>query len=444
MVEIAAFRGLRYNLEKTGRLEEVTAPPFDVISPEMRDRFHELSPYNVIRLILGKDHPEDGPKNNRYTRAAEFLIQWQKDGILIRDTEPAIYAYYIDFDRKISGKIIRATRKGFVARLRLSPYQKGEIFPHERTLHGPKVDRMNLIKQCRANFSHVFCLSQGKGQDIYSTLDKEIESIDPCQFLDQNGVRHSMWPVTNKRTINQIAKVMKDRKAIIADGHHRYETCLNYLRYLEQKMPLLVGSAQYTIAYFTQDDDPGLLTFPYHRIIRKLPKNRFRGLLKKLEEYFDIQGTPEVNPASKNQRSRFMEKLEQIGQRKPAFGMMDIQKGEGYFLTLKPHQRKKRTHESAVNEATLDVIVLEELILKDILRIPARALFEGKYIVYETDYDQAFEWASTQQGQLIFLMNRIPVDKVIQRALACRVMPEKSTYFYPKLASGIVMNLLDD
>ncbi len=438
MVEIAAFRGMRYNLDRVGRLEHVTAPPFDVISPEMSERLYELSPYNVIRLILGKREPDDTPKNNRYTRAAALLSQWLKDDILARDKEPGIYAYYQDFDREVAGKITRATRKGFVARLRLSAYQESKVLPHERTLHGPKEDRLKLITQCRANFSQVFSIFQEKDQKIYELLDSRIESREPWQFLDENNVRHSMWPVTDQATISRITGIMNDLPIIIADGHHRYETCLNYYRYLDKKMPLLMGSAQYTVSYFTEASDPGLVIYPYHRIIRKLPRSRFRGLVKKLTEFFDIEKTLNSPMAGDDERVKFIEKLGELGRNKPSFGMVDMEKGDGYFLVL------KRDRWKAFENPSLDVIMLEELVLKDILRIPARALFEGKYVIYETDCHAAARCARTEDAQIVFFMNAIPVELVIDRALAHRVMPEKSTYFFPKLASGLVMNLLDD
>ncbi len=438
MVEIAPFRGLRYNLEKIERLEQVMAPPYDVINPEMRDSLYELSPYNVIRLILGKDEAKDGPRNNRYTRAAETFKTWQEQEILIRDKEPAIYAYYHEFDRKISGRIKRASRKGFVARLKLSSYQDGIVLPHERTLRGPKEDRLLLIRHCRANFSQAFCLFQEKKHTIYSIIDNEVQSQDPLQFLDQQGVRHSLWPITRQSVINRIIKLMKPKPVVIADGHHRYETGLNYLRHLEAKLPLLVGSAGYITTYFTEASDPGLVLHPYHRIIRNLPKSRFRGLAKKLAEFLNVEKSHDSPLAAGQFRARFMEKLAELGSNQPAFGMADLEKGEGYFLTL------KHGSWSGSESPSLDVIILEELILKEILRIPAKALFEAKHVIYETDYDQAVESAQADQAQMIFFMNPIPVQQVMERALSHRVMPEKSTYFYPKLASGLVMNLLDD
>lgn len=444
MVEIAAFRGLRYNLDKVDRLEHVTAPPFDVISNDMSDSLYQASPYNVIRLILGKQEKEDTPKNNRYTRAAKLLNQWQKDGVLVRDSVPAIYAYYMDFDTEVAGRLTRATRKGFVARLKLSPYQEGEVLPHERTLHGPKEDRMKLITQCRANFSQVFCTFQEKDQTIYSLIDRAIESKEPWQFLDSQNVRHSMWPITDEYTIKQAAGIMSKRPAIIADGHHRYETCLNYFRYLEKKMPLLAGSARYTVSYFTEASDPGLVIFPYHRIIRRLPKSRFRGLAKKLSDYFIMEKSNSSPSGNGLERVKFTERLAELGRNQPAFGMVDVEKDESFLLALKPDCWSKGQQGAGTENPSLDVIILEELILKDILKIPAKALFEGKYVIYETDCRTAAERAASEEGQLVFLMNSIPVEQVINRALRHRVMPEKSTYFFPKLASGLVMNLLDD
>jgi uncharacterized protein (DUF1015 family) len=438
MAEIAPFQGLRYNLEKIERLEQVTAPPYDVISPEMREALYDLSPYNVIRLILGKDEANDGPKNNRYTRAAEFLKTWQEQKILIRDTEPAIYGYYMDFDQKISGRIKRTSRKGFVARLKLSSYQDGMVLPHERTLRGPKEDRLLLLRHCRANFSQVFCLFQEKKHTIYSLLDHDIRLQNPVQFTDQQGVRHSLWPITRQPVINRIIKLMKPKPVIIADGHHRYETGLSYLRHLERKLPLLVGSAGYITAYFTQASDPGLILYPYHRIIRNLPKSRFRGLAKKLAEFLNVEKSHVSPLVPGRSRVSFMEELGELGRNQPAFGMTDMEKRESYYLTLKPEIW------TGPENPSLDVIVLEELILKDILRIPAKALFEEKYVSYETDYDHAVERAQADQAQMIFFLNPIPIKQVIDRALNHRVMPEKSTYFYPKLASGLVMNMLDD
>jgi uncharacterized protein (DUF1015 family) len=443
---IKPFRGVRYDLKKAGELGELIAPPYDIINPAKRKELEERSPYNVIRLILPEEQPGDDARTNKYSRAANSWEEWRKSGVLVRDAAPRLYRYMTGFSLKTPEGIVTRERPGLVALLKLHEYAEGKVLPHERTLAGPKQDRFQLMSHTRAHLSQVFLL--------YPDADGEVDralgltpppGTDSWSAEDDAGVTHVMWPVADQELIREAGRLISRQRVYIADGHHRYETALAYRRHMRETSPLFAGGTEYVMAYFTPLDHPGLVIFPYHRLLHNLPKRRFSGLIKKLENYFQIDRAllSPLDPGSA--RREFIGNLIERGKERTVFGMVDGMNSHAYYLSLQPDARLNR---GAVSEAEsalacLDVVILEDLILIGMLGIGPKDLLNEKYVSYETDYDRVLDAVQKKENQMAFLMNPTPVKDVVRVADLAGIMPEKSTYFFPKLATGLVMNSLD-
>ena len=442
---IQPFKGIRYNPELAGELANAIAPPYDVIGPELRESLLARSPYNVIRLILGKDEPNDNEKNNKYLRAAALWRQWRRQGALRRDANPRLYRYNVSFHLKTPQGIVRRERPGFVALLQLHDYAEGKVLPHERTLAGPKQDRFQLMLAARAHFSQIFMLYPDAAGRVDEALGGK-PAGESWSAEDDNGVTHLMWPVEDLESIAAVNALLEAAPLYIADGHHRYETALALRRHLLQTDPLFAGGCDRVLAYFTPAEHPGLTVFPYHRLVHHLPKRRLAGLLKKIESRFRLERVlvSPLNPGTV--RRDFMTGLEERGAHGPAFAMVDGAAGAAYYLTPKP---ETSLHRDCASEAEailrgLDVVILEDLILSGFLGIKQKDLLNEKYVSYETDYDRVLDKVRQPPCQLAFLLNPTPVRDVLRVADHRGIMPEKSTYFFPKLATGLVMNSFED
>ena len=269
MAEIAPFRGLRYNPGEVPDIAQVTIPPYDVISPEEQRAFHDKNPYNFIRLELGLKSPEDTPANNPHTRAAACIEQWTNRGILVRNPEPSIYRYELDY---ITENEPVKTRRGFICALRLEDFSSGRVRPHEKTFQAVKDERFNLMLACNANLSPVFALYPDSGQQVYSALCGGAASDPPVSFTDWAGMAHRLWPVTDRVVLDRARELMVDKPIFIADGHHRYETALNYRNELRKRHGGGNPNAPYEfiMVYLTDMNEPGLTILPTHRLLRNL------------------------------------------------------------------------------------------------------------------------------------------------------------------------------
>ncbi len=441
---IKPFRGIRYDLEKAGDLSELIAPPYDVISPALQERLHNRSPYNIVRLTLGEDREKDDDQENKYFRSARLWRQWQDEGVLVRDGSPMIYRYMMTFSSKMPEGIVTHERPGFIALLRLFDYSERKVLPHERTLAGPKEDRFQLMLHTRAQFSPVFLIYPDEGGRIDAALGDKPLTDDAFACEDDAGVSHTLWPVSEPEAAEEVENHLFEQPLYIADGHHRYETALTMRKYLLKQSPLFAQGLDYVLAYFTPIEHPGLTIFPYHRIIHNLPKRRLSGLIKKLGEYFYVDRTL-MSPLQHGEgRREFMTGLRERGKNATVFGMVDST-GQGTYLTLKADFSALGDLHSEVEltEASLDVSVLERFVLKEILDIKDKDLTNEKHISYATDYDTVLNEVRTPPNQLALLLNSTPVESVIKISDLGGVMPEKSTYFFPKTATGLVMHNME-
>ena len=447
MAEIKAFRGLLYNPEKVGDLSQVMAPPYDVISPERQDDLYSRHPFNVIRLILSKENPGDSPENDRYTRAASDFKKWARDSTLLRDDRPSIYYYAQTYSIKDSA---RHTRKGFIALSRIEDFGKGRIHAHEQTLSGPKADRLRLMKACNANMSCIFSLYSDPKLSINRLLEESIAGTLPLiDVTDDDGIKNRLWRIDDQALVEKVTAAMEGRQLFIADGHHRYETALNYRNLMRDSNPRYTGSEpyNYVMMYFSNMDDEGMTILPTHRIIHSLAGFDGDAFLKECRNYFDIEEFAYTTANEVMVKLHFMRRMDKSEKEdRTAFGLHIKGVDTYYVLLLKSPGVMDKAFGPSIPEVfkKLDVTVLHSLILSKILGMTRESQERQENLVYVKSSEAALEAMKDEKNQLVFLLRPTKIEEVKAVALAGQVMPQKSTYFYPKLLSGLVFNLLDE
>jgi uncharacterized protein (DUF1015 family) len=433
MAEIRAFRAYRYDLGRVGTLSDVVAPPYDVIDSALQQALSSRSPYNVIRLILNKEEPGDTESENRYTRAARCLREWQQEGVLLQDSARAVYVYHQDFD--VEGQQFR--RRGFLARVRLERFGQGRIFPHEETLAGPKADRLRLFHATAMNLSPVFSLYPDDTDSVQSQLDEAVRRVVPLEATDHLGVVSRLWPVTDQHIVSNITGLMGPKPIFIADGHHRYETAL---RYLEEKraageVRAAEAAANFVLMMLVSMSDPGLVILPTHRLVAALPNLNADSLRAVLEGHFQLDTI-----GRGEQGARDAWELVQADGGQELFGFGTV--ADGVWQTA-----RFRTPEIMANLApnhspawrSLAVSILHVLVLDKLVpeRLGGQPTCRYVHLLREVTDDVA-----EKRCQLAALVPPATMQHVEQIAGHLEKMPPKSTYFYPKLLSGLVFNPL--
>lgn len=408
-MEIKPFRGVRYNPEKV-KLEKVVAPPYDVISPERQDDLYEHDPYNIVRLILGKEHAQDNKEDNRYARAAADFNKWQSEGILIKDEKPSIYLYEQTFEWHKK----RLVRTGIITSVAVKEWGDG-IFPHEKTMSKAKEDRYKLLEATRANFSPVFALYDSNNEQLTS-LFSEIKKNQPeINIVDDRGVGDKLWVISDESLLKKITELLKEIDVFIADGHHRYETALRF----HQNHPEIPDS-KYVMMMLIDMSDKGLVILPAHRVTA-LGFKTAEGFLDDLEFNFKIEHLePELSSALK--------KLEDHDH-----NFILYLKNSFYKLTFKDNKR--------LEETDFDVSILHKYVLGEILGIKPDKVEDQ--VFFTKSPEEAVKLAEAPQTAA-FLIRPTPLSALKKVAKAHKTMPQKSTYFYPKLLSGLVINSLED
>ena len=287
MSEIQPFRGWRYDISQVGSLSDVIAPPYDVIDADAQQQLYKRHPCNVVRLILNRQEPGDAGPDERYRRAAKFLRHWQSDGILQREREEALYVYHQQFQWEGTEFV----RCGFLGRLRLEEFGQGNVYPHEQTMPGPKADRLALTKACRMNLSPIFSLYPDAESAVQDPLESAIRSVTPLEATDDLGIVHRMWPVTDRTVIAKVQESLADKSIFIADGHHRYETALNYRHWLRDEGRLHddVSPPNFVMMHLVGMSDPGLAILPTHRLLSGLPELAAGDLQSILTDCFKLE-----------------------------------------------------------------------------------------------------------------------------------------------------------
>lgn len=441
MAVIAPFRGILYNKEKVGDYSAVVAPPYDVISPEGQEKLYQHSRYNIVRLDFGKGEPSDDQSNNRYTRAAAEFKKWQENGVLIRDEMPAIYVYEQDYRLK-DGTL--KTRKGFMSLVRLEELDSGVILPHERTLSGPKTDRLNLTRASGANFSPIFSLYSDQEMKTNALISDGTKNQPLIDIQGEDGVNHRLWRISDKSVISALIKEMSDKSIFIADGHHRYETALNYRNEMREKHPGYTGleGFNYTLMYFSNMDDEGLTVFPTHRLIYGLKEFNPADFEEELNENFDTEKN--ALPDSEAARTSFMKRLQEKGKSGHSLGVYAAGWDQAAIVSLKDEGVMDRfvpEHSRAYRR--LDVTILHTLIVENILGISKEKQEKKENIEYIQDEGEGLSRVIEGKRQILFILNPTKVSEVEEVARAKDKMPQKSTYFYPKLLTGLVINQIE-
>jgi len=420
MPEIAAFRGITYNPEKISAFDDVLCPPYDVIAPELQEQLYAKSEFNAVRLELPKEE-------NKYDVAAERLQLWLEQGILREDNEEAIYRYHQTFTTK-EGKVY--TRKGFIARCRLYEFEKGVVLPHEKTLTGPKKDRLQLFIKTKANISPIFGLYSDKERHADRALEQFTQSTAPfIDAMDYQNARNQVWRCTDRTIIEQVYSTLKDKQMFIADGHHRYETAIHYRNLQIENNPHHTGHEAYNfiMVYMTNMFDEGLIVFPTHRLLHSLEKFNFEELVEKLRSFFGVQ------ELSNKQKLKEFLACHPHG----AFGVVAKQKILGIHLAC---DLDKAIPEQMPRELkALDVTLLHHLVIGKMLGVSLEAQALQTNLNYSKDIDEVFEAVQSGQAQLGFVMNPTSISEVEAVAKIGELMPQKSTFFFPKVLTGAVM-----
>ena len=407
MAEIIPFRGIVYNAKKVSG-DEVVAPPYDIITPELRGILYAKSPYNIVRIDAGEERNGDDEEDNKYRRAAAFLEQWLREGVLLRSERPSLYAYGMDYRTEAGRKRVY----GFFGLVRLEELGSG-IYPHEETHSKPKVDRFNLMKACRANTSPIFSLYHSPAKKASRVIERTLGADPYLSATDLQGDVHKLWVIDRPEDIDSIRSDLSDRAVFIADGHHRYETALEYQR--------MVGNAggtepsDYVLMFLANIADGGLTILPTHRIIRHSRKDDLAALAEHLEVETLSPGA-DVIGAMKG--------------RVQTFGL--CRKGDDNQYLLRYRGDSLRTVDPPLRD--LDVTILHELIIKELLG--------ASEILYEMDAAAAKELVRAGGYDAVFFLNPTRVEDVERVALSSGRMPPKSTYFYPKVMTGFVINSL--
>lgn len=442
MPDIAPLKGLLYNQELMAKMDEVITPPFDVISPEEQEMYHKRHPYNMIRLILGQEKPGDSEHNNWYTRAASTLAAWQRDGVLIRDPKPAFYEYEIEY-KEISN--LSKTRKGFICLVRLEDFSSGSVLPHERTYEATKAERLKLMRASNANLSQVFSLYSDPSQKVSQYLHEGRDARPVFSFEDKSSIHHRMWRVTQPEAIKNVVDFIRDKSLFIADGHHRYETALNYQKIMQEKLPGRGGrvSFNYVLMYLANMHQEGLSILPTHRMFVRMDQFQMDSFLARATEYFEVVRFP-FDAAGRSQALEgFLNSLHSAGDRH-YIGVYESKADQFVLLKLRAEvENVSWRAQLPPSLQKLDVMVLTELVLKRLLNVDEGILNDEAQIKYRHDALEAIEQADRGLFQLAFLLNQTKIEQLQEVANSGLFMPHKSTYFYPKVIDGSVINLLD-
>ncbi len=445
MARIYPFRALRYNPGLV-RAEDVVTQPYDKITPAMQQSYYRRSPQNLVRVILGLPELFDSAENNVYTRAAEYFRDWREEGVLTQDNESSVYAYSQRYEIPSSSGVVQE-RRGFIALGELVDYSQGIVFRHEKTLPKAKSDRLNLLRATHAHFGQIFMLYSDPGRSAEQLLFSDSTTPD-IEVTDEYGVLHRVWRVSEPGTINMLLSAMQDKKLIIADGHHRYETALNYSReYAPQQssapierpagnLPQPAYPEAATMMTFVNMDAPGLTILPTHRVVHGLEDFDPASFLKRAAQYFDLQPVSPTSDAAATMRL-----LAEAG--KVGTSFVAVTRTGSHLLIAKKAEIEARLSEQPERQRRLDIVQLHSVVLEDVLGISQQAVLDQSHLRYVREAQEAIQQVRGGDADVAFLMNPCTLDQLREVAFAGDVMPQKSTDFYPKLLSGLAIYALD-
>ena len=432
MADIIPFRALRYNLEKVTAVQVVTQP-YDKITPAIQERYYAASPYNLVRIILGRKEASDNTAENVYTRAAGYSREWQQGGILKPDAQPSIYACSQVFAAPSGEKF---ERRGFIALGRVEDYSAKVVYRHEQTLAKPKADRLDLLRATRVHYEQLFLLYEDPGE-IDSLL--AVPGTPTIEVTDEYEVVHRVWQVADAKLITAVQEKMRDKRLVIADGHHRYETALNFrneCRAAASGKADATAPFEYVMMTFVNMNNPGLLVLPTHRVVHSLKAFPMEGFEKASGEYFSIESVDAGIDAA--QASSLLRERGQSGT-----ALLAVAANRALLLHSPKSASAKFLGGLSERQQALDVVQLHKVLLEGVLLLSEESIRNQENLSYLRDAGEALQQVRQGAANICFLMNPCRVQQVRDVAFAGEVMPQKSTDFYPKLLSGLTAYALD-
>ena len=439
MAEVIPFKGVLYNPKLIADMADVVTPPYDVISPREQEEFYGRHANNVIRLILGKPEQGDQDQTDIHRRAGQYFRRWMETGVLEQDPEAAFYLTSVTFS--YGGE--RISRFGIIGRVRLEPFEKGIVLPHERTFSKVKSERLQLMKACHTNFSPIFGL-YADGNGILKKIAETARTQKPdMDFVDSKGLGHRLWRLLDKELQNHVRASLNDQCIYIADGHHRYETALNYRDWVRDNTADFDSNhpANFVMMSLSSLNDPGMVILPAHRLLKDIPAPDMDSLMEKAAAYFDIRsyvmdGDPVRCVADFDETLAAHADGNAIGlymKHRPVLNILVLRSGV-----------MKRLFEDELPDALrdLDVNVLTRLLMTELMGFDQERLDDATKIGYATTSQAAVQAVQEDQADMAFILNPTKIEQVQRVSREGLIMPRKSTYFYPKVGSGLVFNLL--
>jgi uncharacterized protein (DUF1015 family) len=443
MAQVYPFRAFRYNPARAP-FDRVLTQPYDKISTAMQEKYYAADPHNLIAVEKGRGYPGDTPQNNVYTRAGAALNDWIRENLVMQDPEPAFYAYTQEYT--VPGTEERRTRQGFIGAGKLEEYSAGVVFRHEHTLSGPKADRLELLRHTKTHTGQLFMMYSDPQRRIDAILAEAEGAAAPAtEMRDEYGVLHRLWVIAEPQRVSAIQKAMGHQKLVIADGHHRYETALNYRNECRRRAGKIDPEAPYEriMMTFINTRSEGLTILPTHRLAAHVHDFSWTSVRRHLEPWFTAEEFPFSGSGERSEAKRkFLARLTRA-RAKRAIGVYpaaEAQKRAFYVLTLREGASLAQLLPNVSPlQRELDVVLLHEGILEPALGITPQAVTAEAYLTYEREATAALDAVDSGRAQIAFLLNPCDVEQVMKIATSGEVMPQKSTDFYPKLMSGITM-----
>jgi uncharacterized protein (DUF1015 family) len=447
MAQVFPFRAFRFN-PQVAPFERVLTQPYDKISPQRQAEYYAMHPHNLIAVEKGRTYDNDDAHNNVYTRAVAKVEEWIRDSVLLEDVAPAFYAYTQEFT--VPGSNERRTRRGFIGAGQLEDYSAGVVFRHEHTLSGPKADRLELLRHTRLHTGQLFMLYSDPQKRVDAVLaDAEKSNTPAAELTDEYGVIHRLWPIAEPERVEAIQQAMTEQRLVIADGHHRYETALNYRNERRaQAGACAVPTASYERAMMTfiNTRSEGLTILATHRVVANVHDFSWSAVRRYLEPWFSAEVFSFANESEQAQaRDKFLARLKETAMQR-SIGTYPSGSGQRafYLFQLRPGADLAQLLPSVpALQRELDVVLLHDGILEPALGITLQSATKEMNLTYEREASAAIAAVDSGKAQVSFLLNPADVEKIVEIATANEVMPQKSTDFYPKLLSGITMYRVD-
>lgn len=434
MAYISPFRALRYDPTKV-TLSKTVTQPYDKITPAMQEHYYDANPCNLVRIILGKKEASDNEQNNVYTRAAKYFADWRRDGVLKPDAEPSIYLYVQQF--AVPGGTERLERRGFIALGRVEDYANKIVYRHEQTLSKPKADRLDLLRATKAHFEQIFMLYSDPASEIDNALNPNTQP--DMETSDEYGVAHKVWKISDPKLVKLVQDKMADKKLIIADGHHRYETSLNY----RNERRAAAGGAvnpdapyEFTVMTFVNMDRPGLVILPTHRVVHGLTEFNSDSLRDGAKAYFRVK---EIDPAF--DAAEAAKHLREAG--KTGAALLAVTHNRAFLFDSPKSSDPKVFAGFSPQQQALDVVQLHKCLLEGVLGLSEESIRNQQNLSYIRDAGEALAQVRRGSANVTFLMNPAKIEQVRDIAFAGEVMPQKSTDFFPKMISGFTTYALE-